>query len=242
MLIVNFWSFLISTSASVGLIGFRGFPARGADPPVSMYLEFGNHNVHWWWQRMTKKIQKLTEHCFQTSKTLWAEVKTHLCRFFFFSFFCDPFSLNYLGLQRLGLATADNETSTLWPKSTEVTTNFWVSIEIHNSSDWFPAANWGDNTKLTTIQNKKSVISKGSRCWGCFRRQRCAQRRIRWCRRCHAYSSRRRSWLKAIERSVAGKASRVLGMAASFFLLSNFTLQHTWQYILPCKGTDWSWI
>lgn len=54
MLIVNFWSFLISTS--VGLIGFRGFPARGADPPVSMYLEFGNHNVHWWWQRMTKKI------------------------------------------------------------------------------------------------------------------------------------------------------------------------------------------
>ena len=76
--------------------------------------------------------------------------------------------------------------------------------------------------------NTKTVFCKGSRCWGCFWRQRCAQRRrIRWCRRCHAYSSRRRSCLKAIERSVAGKASGVLGMAsASFFLLSTFTHFH----------------
>lgn len=109
MLIVNFWSFLISTS--VGLIGFRGFPARGADPPVSMYLEFGNHNVHWWWQRMTKKIHpNLSNHrsngwkiknsqnfVFKHQKLFEPKSKLTSAAFFFLHFFATPFRSIILG-------------------------------------------------------------------------------------------------------------------------------------------------
>ena len=194
-------------------------------------------------QILWMKNQKLTELCFHTSKTLWAEVKTHVCRScFFFHFFATPFRSIILGCKGWAFRWLKTKLPHFEQRVLRSRLIFGLALRYTTPRIDFPQPTEEDNTKLTTIQNKKSVFSKGSRCWGCFRRQRCAQRRIRWCRRCHAYSSRRRSWLKAIERSVAGKASRVLGMAASFFLLSNFTLQHTRQYILPCKGTDWSWI